>query len=104
MISAFPFELLGNFLEGDWIQFVKFLKMIRLLRIGKLLKNLKSDSFKVVGEMLKYFFLFVLVIHWFTCFWYTLSSKELHPDIEQRVSNNTWLPSNYRIIGDSSFL
>ena len=77
--------------------------MIRLLRIGKLMNKFKSDSFKVAGELIKYMFLFVLLIHWFTCFWYAMSLKEA-PSEEDRASPNTWLPSNYRIIGDSSYL
>lgn len=43
----------------------------------------------------------MLILHWFTLMWYTLVSRQA-PD--NRVSNNVWLPSNYRIIASSSNL
>lgn len=52
--------------------------------------------------MTKLFLGFLLLLHWLTLLWLALVKNTELKDEEDREFNNTWLPSNYRIIADSS--
>lgn len=104
-ISALPY---------DWVQtggdsnslfhLLQLMKIIRLFRLGKLFQLISTnDNFSSIKEITKLVLGFLLLLHWFTLLWFVL--VEYHaPEEKQRLWNNTWLPSNYRIIADSSSL
>jgi hypothetical protein len=99
IISAIP---ISEFFDDNnqEIRLINLTKILRLLRLGRLLKKIKSDKMKTFGHLIKSFIIFILILHWLTCFWFFIAEKDYN--IDTATMQNTWIPANVRMIADST--
>lgn len=105
LVSAIPFDLIAGSgsQNATILQVLKFIKVLRLLRLGKFMRQIQMSEFLVWLQLVKYLFKFLLILHWMALLWQTLSQSQV-PGSEEQTQYNSWLPSNYRIIIQSSRL
>ncbi|KAK3273174.1 hypothetical protein CYMTET_18566, partial [Cymbomonas tetramitiformis] len=90
VVSVFPFDLLGIFMDNEDTSKLKVIRIVRLLRLAKLLRVLRAgrvfqrwESSVAVDyamlELCKFILITIVTAHWLACAWHLI--KVLEKDI-----------------------
>jgi len=65
------------------------------MRVGKVIRKLFKEEYQIAGKIFIYVFFYLLIIHWTSLIWLTLS-KSFLPDDEGSITYfDSWVPTNF---------